>query len=180
MAADSSVRKMGMRVRRAELEDAPAIALIYAEGIRAGTATVLTEPPTPAEIAERMRSKLPQHTWLVAEESGVVAGWAATAPYLLVPEYAGVAEFSVYVASERQGCGAGRLLMTALMACAQESGLYKMTSRVFAANIASRAMLRAVGFREVGTYARHARVGGEWRDVVIVEVLLGDARLDPS
>jgi hypothetical protein len=29
-----------------------------------------------------------------------------------------------------------------------------------------------VGFREVGTYEKHARLDGEWRDVVIVERLI--------
>jgi hypothetical protein len=36
-------------------------------------------------------------------------------------------------------------------------------------------MLRRLGFREVGVYERHARLDGAWRDVVIVEALLGDA-----
>lgn len=38
-------------------------------------------------------------------------------------------------------------------------------------------MLARVGFREVGTYRRHACVDGEWRDVVVVEALLGEAAL---
>ena len=36
-------------------------------------------------------------------------------------------------------------------------------------------LCRALGFREVGTYLRHGRLDGEWKDVVIVELLLGDA-----
>jgi RimJ/RimL family protein N-acetyltransferase len=36
-------------------------------------------------------------------------------------------------------------------------------------------LLRGLGFREVGIYRRHARLDGEWRDVVIVERLLGEA-----
>jgi len=32
-----------------------------------------------------------------------------------------------------------------------------------------------VGFREVGTYSRHAKLDGVWRDTVIVERLLGEA-----
>jgi phosphinothricin acetyltransferase len=38
--------------------------------------------------------------------------------------------------------------------------------------MASRALLRKLGFREVGTYEKHARLDGAWRDVVIVERLL--------
>ena len=39
-------------------------------------------------------------------------------------------------------------------------------------NEASRAMCRRAGFREVGVYERHARLGGQWLDVGIVERLL--------
>jgi RimJ/RimL family protein N-acetyltransferase len=63
------------------------------------------------------------------------------------------------------------------MSAAEQAGLYKLTSRVFAANVASRALLAQAGFREVGTYVRHVRSADGWRDVVIVEALLGDARM---
>jgi L-amino acid N-acyltransferase YncA len=74
----------------------------------------------------------------------------------------------------------GRLLMMALMAAAEQAGLYKLTSRVFAGNVASRTLLAQAGFREVGTYIRHVRSAEGWRDVVIVEALLGDARMTNS
>src|SRR6266487_659612 len=47
-------------------------------------------------------------------------------------------------------------------------------SRVFVENAPSRRLCQAVGFREVGTYLRHAQLDGTWRDVVIVERLLDD------
>ena len=55
------------------------------------------------------------------------------------------------------------------------AGFWKVLSRVFPENDASRALCRRHGFREVGTYERHAKLDGEWRDVVIVERLLGEA-----
>jgi phosphinothricin acetyltransferase len=48
-------------------------------------------------------------------------------------------------------------------------------SRVFPENTASRRLLRSTGFREVGLYRRHSRLDGAWRDVLIVERLLGEA-----
>ena len=89
--------------------------------------------------------------------------------------YAGVGEHGVYVAGAARGRGAGRALLEALCAAAERSGHYKLTSRVFAANAASRAVHRAAGFEEVGIQRRHGRLDGEWRDCVLVERLLGDA-----
>jgi phosphinothricin acetyltransferase len=59
-------------------------------------------------------------------------------------------------------------------ACEQR-GFWKLVSRIFAQNAASRALHRSAGFREVGTYRRHAKLDGDWVDCTIVELLLGDA-----
>ena len=42
-------------------------------------------------------------------------------------------------------------------------------------NEGSLALCRSLGFFEVGVYRRHAKLDGEWRDVVIVELLIGEA-----
>ena len=39
-------------------------------------------------------------------------------------------------------------------------------------------LLIGLGFREIGVYRHHARLDGRWRDVVIVERLLGPATDD--
>jgi hypothetical protein len=69
--------------------------------------------------------------------------------------------------------------MRALIDAAREAGFDKLISRVFVENTGSRAMLRKVGFREVGIYERHAVLDGVWRDVVIVERLLQDHTGEP-
>jgi RimJ/RimL family protein N-acetyltransferase len=51
-------------------------------------------------------------------------------------------------------------------------GYWKLVSRVFPENAASRALCRSLGFREAGVYRRHARLDGALRDCVIVEPLL--------
>jgi L-amino acid N-acyltransferase YncA len=69
----------------------------------------------------------------------------------------------------------GRRLLDALAEAAEEHGLYKLTSRVFTDNAASRAVHLAAGFEEVGIQRRHGRLDGQWRDCVLVERLLGEA-----
>jgi phosphinothricin acetyltransferase len=108
----------------------------------------------------------------VAEDAQGVVAFASTSPYRGRPCYAGVAEFSVYVAREARGRGAGSRVMTALLEHTEAAGCWKLVSRVFPENMASRALLRKMGFREVGVYEKHAKLDGTWRDVVIVERLL--------
>jgi phosphinothricin acetyltransferase len=45
-------------------------------------------------------------------------------------------------------------------------------------NEASLALARRCGFRDVGIHQPHGRLDGEWRDVLVVERLLGDAAVD--
>jgi L-amino acid N-acyltransferase YncA len=89
--------------------------------------------------------------------------------------YSGVGEHGVYVGEQARGRRVGRTLLEALAAESERHGLYKLTSRVFTTNAASRAAHRAAGFEEVGVQRRHGRLDGEWKDTVLVERLLGDA-----
>ena len=109
---------------------------------------------------------------VVVEQRGEMWRW----PPVGIPaarSYAGIAEFSVTGARPRGG-GAGQAALEGLFEAAGRAGFWKLVSRVFVANLASRALMRRVGFREVGIYERHARIDGVWKDVVIVERQLAE------
>ena len=161
-----------MTARPATTADAAAIARIYDEGIEDRVATFETRPRTPAEVAAWLDGV---HPIVVVERDSEVVAFASTSSYSGRECYAGVAEFNVYVARSRRGQGAGREAMQALVAAAEAAGFWKLLSRVFVENVASRGLLASVGFREIGVHERHARLDGAWRDVVIVERLLGEA-----
>jgi L-amino acid N-acyltransferase YncA len=157
-----------MRTRPAVPGDAAAIARIYNEGIEDRVATFETCPRSPEDVAGWFDGV---HPVVLVEEDGRAVAFAATSVYRPRDCYRGVAEFSVYVAREARGRGAGRLALGELLAAAERAGFWKLVSRVFPENAASRRLVRAWGFREVGVYEKHARLDGIWRDVVIVERL---------
>jgi L-amino acid N-acyltransferase YncA len=158
-----------METRAAVPGDAPAIARIYNDGIEDRIATFETRPRSEADVAAWFDGR---HPTVVVEDAGRVVAFATTSTYRPRTCYDGVAEFSVYVARDARGRGAGRQAMEALFRAAEEAGFWKLVSRVFVENTASRALLRSLGFREVGVYEKHGRLDGVWRDVVIVERLL--------
>jgi phosphinothricin acetyltransferase len=160
--------------RAARADDAGDIARIWNEGIEDRVATFETDPRTPERIGAWMRAREPRYPTIVVADGARVIGWAAATEYRPRECYAGVGEFSVYVERASRGRGAGRIAMEALIEASERTGLWKLVSRVFPENVASLALLRSLGFREVGTYRRHAKLDGAWRDVVIVEKLLGD------
>jgi phosphinothricin acetyltransferase len=101
-----------------------------------------------------------------------VVGWIHASDYRPRECYAGIGEFSVYIDESAQGTGVGSALMAAFLPACAEAGLWKLLSRIFVENEASRALCWKHGFREVGIYEKHAKLDGDWRDVVIVERLL--------
>jgi L-amino acid N-acyltransferase YncA len=159
-----------MRARAATVVDAAAIAAIYNEGIADRVATFETRYRTADDIGEWFDGR---HPVIVVEVDGRIIAFAATSTYRPRECYAGIAEFSVYVARASRGRGAGRRAMEALLAAAEDAGYWKLVSRVFIDNTASRRLLAGLAFREVGVYERHAQLDGIWRDVIIVERLLG-------
>ena len=163
------------RTRVATVEDAPAIARIYNEGIADRLATFETEPRTSEDIVRALQGRAERWPTVVVERDGGVIAWASASEYRPRTCYSGVAEFSVYVARDARGTGAGRAAMDALVTECEGRGIWKLLSRVFPENESSRKLLAKVGFREVGTYRRHAKLDGAWRDTVIVERLIGEA-----
>ena len=158
-----------IQIREAIPTDAPAIAHIYNQGIEDRIATYETEPRSAEDIQAWFDGV---HPIVVAEDEDGVVAFASTSTYRPRPCYAGIAEFSIYVARERRGSGIGRVTLEALLQAAEKAGFWKLVSRVFVENTASRALLRLLGFREVGVYEKHAKYEDIWTDVVIVERLL--------
>lgn len=148
----------------------PDVERIYAAGIATGHATFESEPPSWEQFDA---GKLPGQR-LVAVEDGRVLGWAAASAVSDRCVYAGVAEHSVYVDPAAGGRGIGRLLLDALIASTETAGIWTLQSGVFPENVASLALHRAAGFREVGVRERVGRMtygplAGQWRDVVFIE-----------
>ena len=164
-------------VRPARREDGEAIARIHNQGIAERVATFQTEDRSPRRIAQEIEDG---KVVLVAETDGRVAGWAGLTPYDTVNAYyATVAEATIYVERGARGAGIGRSLLSGLAEQAERRGLHKLVGKLFTSNQPSIALMEACGWRQVGIHRRHGRLDGEWRDVLVVELLIGEARGGP-
>jgi L-amino acid N-acyltransferase YncA len=160
---------MALAARPATPADAERIAQIYNEGIEDRVGTFETRPRTAADVRAWFDGR---HPIVVVEEDGAIVAFASTSSYRARDAYAGIAEFSVYVARIGRGKGAGSVAMRALIDAVKPAGIWKLVSRIFIENTASRRLMASMGFREVGVYEKHAKLDGQWRDVVIVERLI--------
>jgi L-amino acid N-acyltransferase YncA len=161
-------------IRAATSADAAAIAAIYNEGIREGQATFETVERTTDDVQRWFADAAPFLVYVT--DDGHVRGWIRASAYRPRACYAGIAEFSVYVAAASRGLGVGHRLMQAFLPACTAAGYWKVLSRIFPENTASLALCARHGFRVVGTYEKHGQLRGQWRDVVIVERMLPTSR----
>ena len=161
---------MGITIHAAVAGDAPGICIVYNQGIEDRVATFETTARSPDDIAFWFGNDA--YPVVVAEEDGQILGFASTSAYGARECYAGIREFSIYVHRQAKRRGIARDLLIALFDAAAQAGCWKITSRIFPENTASLELCKSLGFRVVGTHLRHAKLDGEWRDVVTVERLL--------
>jgi phosphinothricin acetyltransferase len=156
---------MELRIEAMTPDDWGSVRAIYLEGIATGGATFETTAPD-WEQWDRGRLRACR---LVARSGGQVAGWAALSPVSSRPVYAGVAEVSLYVAASARGRGVGTALLRAVIEASERAGIWTLQGAIFPENTASRALVRAGGFREVGYRERIGQRDGIWRDTILVE-----------
>jgi L-amino acid N-acyltransferase YncA len=156
-------------IRLAEPRDAGAIGAIYDEGVASGLATFASGPHTAEERRAWLAARPDRAPVWVGEADGGVLAWSALAPFSHREWYRGVGEYTVYVANRARGRGLGRTMLEALIAAAPGFGYWKLVGMILPENAAGLALARDGGFRVVGTHRAHARLGGEWRDVCVVE-----------
>jgi len=138
---------------------------IYLEGIASGNATFEQSAP---DWPDWNQGHL-KCCSLVARLGSEIVGWTALSPVSRRQVYAGVAEFSIYVAERARRRGIGSALLQALIDAADREGIWMLQSGIFPENTASLELCRRFGFRVVGTRERIGWMNGRWRDVVLLE-----------
>ncbi len=145
--------------------DWEAVKQIYEAGIATGLATFETKAP---EWASWDQGHL-KFARLVACVDGVVAGWAALSAVSSRCVYGGVAENSVYIASEFRKMGVGKALLAHLITESEANGIWTIQAGTFTDNVASVKLHEAMGFRIVGYREKIGQLHGVWKDNYILE-----------
>lgn len=160
-----------IKTRLATRCDSEDIARIYNQGIDERTATFETSHRKPADVYAWFDRSTPL---VVGVIDGGIVSFAASFPYSDRECYDGVSEFSIYVERDFRDRGVGKATLLKLIRECSSRGTWKLVSRVFQENTASRGMLKSIGFREVGVYEKHGKLDGVWKDTVIVEYIISE------
>lgn len=165
-----------LTIRPARPGDIPAIAAIYGQSVRTGTASWELEPPDAAEMLKRFETITGGgYPYLVAEVEGALAGYCYASAYRPRVAYRYTVENSIYVDPARQGRGVGRALMQALIDDCARRGFRQMIAVIGDSdNLASRKLHAALGFTLVGVAPALGHKFGRWLDQVLMQRAIGD------
>ncbi len=161
--------------------DIPAITRIYTDAVLHGTATFEIDPPDEAEMTRRQQALLRgSYSYLVAERSGVVVGYAYAGPYRDRRAYDWCVEDSIFIAPQFHRQGIGRLLLARLVSAAEEAGFRQMVGVIGdSTQAASMAVHASAGFSHIGTLRAVGFKHGRWLDSVFMQRRLGRGDTTP-
>jgi phosphinothricin acetyltransferase len=152
-------------IRPARAEDAGAVAAIYQPIVTETAISFEMEPPTVAEMAERMARVGDSHAWLVADVGGEIAGYAYGTPHRPRAAYQYAVEVSAYMHGDFRGRGlAGRLYQN-LFAALAEQNYFHAFAGITLPNDASVALHKSAGFVSIGRFPNVGFKLGAWHDV---------------
>ena len=156
-------------IRQAILEDLGAITEIYNEAILKTVATFDTKPKTLEEQKIWFGNHGSKYPILVAEQDGLVVGWASLSRWSDRCAYSDTAEISLYVKEEFRGKGIGRKLMEAIIREGQKAGLHTVIARIAEGTEVSIHLHESVGFEHIGIMKEVGRKFSKLLDVYLMQ-----------
>ena len=159
------------KIRKGTFEDLGGITEIYNDAILKTTATFDTEPKTLEEQTSWFTDHDSKHPILVAEQDGVIIGWASLSEWSDRCAYSDTSEISLYVREERRGKGVGRELIRAILQEGKSGGLHTVIARIADDNETSIRLHRSVGFTHIGVMKEVGRKFGRLLDVHLMQLI---------
>jgi phosphinothricin acetyltransferase len=161
-------------VRRTAEADLPDITAIYGEAVSAGTGSFELKAPDRTEMTRRWQKRVTKgYPHIVAVNGDAVIGYAYASRHRTSAAYRFLAEDSIFVASDAQGAGVGRALLTELIRLCEGSKFRQMIALIADRNASSVRLHDRLGFRQVGVIEGSAFKHGRWIDTLLMQRALG-------
>ncbi len=172
-----------MLIRSATAQDAGSLLKIYAYYVERTAVSFELEVPSPEEFTERIQHTLKRYPYLVAEEEGVVMGYAYAGPFVGRAAYGHCCELSIYVDRSSRRRGYGRRLYEALERELADRGILNLYACIGdpAAEDEyltrdSELFHRRLGFTLAGRFHACGRKFGRWYNMIWMEKIIGEHR----
>ena len=155
-----------MNIILANPSDAATLLAIYAPYVENTAITFEYEVPTIEDFTNRIEKTLGKYPYLVAEEDGVVVGYAYASTYYARAAYDWAVELSIYVSLDSRGQGVGTKLYDALEYLLDQMGYVHFLACISLPNEASLTLHRKRGYQQVAHFPKIGYKFNRWHDIV--------------
>jgi phosphinothricin acetyltransferase len=161
------VNAMTVITRAATRADVPRLTEIYNHYVIHTPVTFDLEPYT---VERRMEwfeqfAAVGRHRLLVAEENGIVMGYAGCTRFRAKPAYNTTVETTIYSAPEAVGKGLGKKLYAALFEALAGENVHRLVGGFTLPNAGSQKLHEYFGFKNVGVFSEVGYKFGKYWDV---------------
>ena len=174
-------------IRIATVRDAGQLLDIYRYYVENTAITLECIVPTGEQFAARVENTLKRYPYLVAEEDGVILGYAYAGPLNTRQAFDWSAECSIYVRHGAQGRGLGRALYTALEDALRLQGIVHVSACIAWPEVEDEYLTRNsvqyhshMGYRMVGQFHNCAFKFGRWYGMVWMEKFIAPHTVPPA
>ncbi len=160
---------MSTTIRMATETDVPGMLDVLNDAIASSPYVFFSRPRSLEEQTTWYWSRYPQYPVVVAEESGMVAGWGSLSPWAHHDGYDKTVEISFFVHADHRGQGTGTRILETLLAEGALQGFVVYLSRIVVENAPSVLLHERLGFERVGVMKQVGHKFGQWWDVAIYQ-----------
>ena len=145
---------VNMNIRLANSSDAATLLAIYAPYVENTAITFEYEVPSIDDFGNRIEKTLEKYPYLVAEEDGLILGYAYASTYYARAAYDWAVELSVYVSQDARGKGVGSKLYDELEDLLEQMGYMHFLACISLPNEASIAFHTKRGYEQVAHFPK--------------------------
>ena len=167
-------------IRIAAPSDAEAVREIYAPIVKETPFTFETRLPSVSQMAQRIKSNLQKHLWLVCVHNGIIIGYAYGGIHRPRESYRWATETSVYIREQHRKKGIAKALYAPLLKGLTLQGYKTALGVITLPNTPSEKFHESMGFTY---FARYENIGfklGQWHTTGWWRLPLGDTREPPA
>lgn len=177
-----------IKTRIATPADAAALLAIYAPYVEHTAITFEYTVPTLEDFTDRIRNVLKKYPYLVAEQDGIILGYAYVGTFHDRAAYDWAVETSIYVDQNRKHMGIGRILHDALEQILKAQGILNLNACIACPAGADDEYLTRnsiqfhehLGYRLVGEFNQCGYKFNRWYNMVWMEKLIGEHTVDQA
>jgi len=158
-----------VKIRKATTGDIERITEIYNEAIIETVATFDTKKKTINEQETWFKNHGKKNPILVAEEKGIVIGFASLSKYSTRCAYSDTAELSLYIKKEHQDKGHGKKLMGSIITEGKKACIHTIISRITQGNEKSVYLHKFYGFEDIGIFKEAGKKFDKILDVYLMQ-----------